>query len=427
MRVLFVGFLRIGEDNQTARTLKNLFTDIKDVEIMQYCLNPRLRKIHNPYPTVYLTKKESFITHYMFERHGGMNTDTSAKAFSDKGGFKAKLRKSVAELASKIRDNSNIRISKETYAAIDEFKPELIYTLAGNISDTRVSVALSKRYNIPIVAHIMDDLIERRYNGKGLFIRHLDKKFKKSTKEMYAHSVLGIAIGEKMAREYKAKFNLPFHHAMNCLDSLHYTAKNVGDPLTLIFSGGVHGGRDATLKKLSSFIDSYNNTDGKRKIRLEIYTNPAGVKQLGDISSDSVFVNNYVPIDELFNNLSRADMLLHVESFEESDKKYFRLSMSTKLPEYLSVGRPVMVIGPTDMSSLEYVEEKGVGYSFHDLDGLCDFFNSLTDSELLEKDKRALAVATEEHLRINVQNRLKDAFALSISQYDKKLKEENEK
>ncbi|MBQ9773262.1 MAG: hypothetical protein IJW49_11980 [Clostridia bacterium] len=421
MKILLVGFLRIGEDNATGRTLQNLFEGMEDVSILHYCLNPRLRKIENPNPTVFLTKKESRINYYLFEKYGGMNTDSTAAAAaaksSAKGGLKKRLKQKLVKSASMLRDNSKIRISKETYEAIDAFAPDLIYTLGGSIAVTDVVIRLSEHYRIPIVVHTMDDLISRRYSGKGLFTKHLRKKFLRLTNKMYEHSVCGIAIGEKMANEYQGKFNLPFYHAMNCIDCTHYEPAEPHEKRRIIFSGGVHGGRDKMLAQVASSVDRYNAAHPDRAVELEIYTTPAGKKQLEAVNSDGVSVNDYVPKEELFHNFSRADILLHVESFEEEDRKYFRLSMSTKLPEYMSVGRAIMVIGPEDVSSLEYVEKHNVGVAFHDLQQIDAFLESVTDEELSQMGKRALALAEKNHLRQNVQRVLKTAFAESVEQY----------
>ena len=40
----------------------------------------------------------------------------------------------------------------------------------------------------------------------------------------------------------------------------------------------------------------------------------------------------------------KADILVHVESFEKSNM-ICNYSMSTKIPEYLSIGRPIICFG----------------------------------------------------------------------------------
>jgi len=165
--VLFVGFLRIGEDNATGRTLQNLFKGIEGISLLQYCLNPRLEKIPNDYPTVFLTKKESFVNYFLFTKFGGANTDSGEAKPKKAKSLAKRIKQSLVRLAGFYRDSRKIRFSKETLGKISEFKPDVIYTLGGSIATIDVSVRLSKHFNIPIVAHTMDDLINRRYSGKG--------------------------------------------------------------------------------------------------------------------------------------------------------------------------------------------------------------------------------------------------------------------
>ena len=54
---------------------------------------------------------------------------------------------------------------------------------------------------------------------------------------------------------------------------------------------------------------------------------------------------------------NEADILLHVESFNEKMKKYTRLSISTKIPEYLASKRLIIAIGPVDIASIEYLKD----------------------------------------------------------------------
>jgi hypothetical protein len=55
--------------------------------------------------------------------------------------------------------------------------------------------------------------------------------------------------------------------------------------------------------------------------------------------------------------LAKADVLVHVESFDYSSRRSTVLSMSTKIPEYLSSGGCIMAIGPKDIASIRYLKE----------------------------------------------------------------------
>jgi hypothetical protein len=65
--------------------------------------------------------------------------------------------------------------------------------------------------------------------------------------------------------------------------------------------------------------------------------------------------------NELEKRKSEADILLHVESDDEFSKSITRLSISTKIPEYLAVGRPVLAFGPSEVASMRLLKENKIG------------------------------------------------------------------
>ena len=50
-------------------------------------------------------------------------------------------------------------------------------------------------------------------------------------------------------------------------------------------------------------------------------------------------------------------MLVHVESFDNKSRQLTKLSISTKIPEYLATGKPIIAIGPREVASLEYLKD----------------------------------------------------------------------
>ena len=58
-------------------------------------------------------------------------------------------------------------------------------------------------------------------------------------------------------------------------------------------------------------------------------------------------------VRELQNN---ADILVHVESFDLANKLLVRYSISTKIMDYLCVGRAILAICPSDIASIDYLK-----------------------------------------------------------------------
>jgi hypothetical protein len=49
-------------------------------------------------------------------------------------------------------------------------------------------------------------------------------------------------------------------------------------------------------------------------------------------------------------------VLVHVEAFDNTSRAYTRLSVSTKIPQYMAAGRPILCYGPAEVASCRYVE-----------------------------------------------------------------------
>jgi hypothetical protein len=66
--------------------------------------------------------------------------------------------------------------------------------------------------------------------------------------------------------------------------------------------------------------------------------------------------------------LRRADVLVHVESFGAAERRYTRLSVSTKIPQYLWAARPILAYGPGEVASCQYVQSSASGVMVERLD-----------------------------------------------------------
>ena len=414
MKILFVNYTCIGDNNATGQTLQSLFDGMQGIEIMQLCLSPSPKK--DPlFQTINCSWRDSLLNYFIGKYHSGVTgKSNSAKTTSLSSSRKFKLVFQAKQLILKIQDLLGISLSRKINAEIKKFMPDLVYTLGGSVCVCKLCCRLSKELSIPVVMHSMDDHIHTKYQSGSFLDKTLKKLFVNETREIYKISKIGMAIGPKMAEEYEKEFQIPFSWAMNCIDSTHYQPIKLYQPIRLIFSGGVHGGRDVTLVQLIDYISNYNkNRDVK--VYLEVYTNPQGVSLLKEYENEYAKICNYVSKAELFSNLSRATLLLHVESFEPDFQKYFRLSMSTKIPEYLSVGRPILFIGPEDIGTGEYLRKTSVAFSISSIEKCGQVFDSLNPDIIQTMCEQALVLFQRNHTRKEAQEKLRNVFISAIN------------
>jgi hypothetical protein len=96
-----------------------------------------------------------------------------------------------------------------------------------------------------------------------------------------------------------------------------------------------------------------------------------------------------------------ANVLVHVESFDEASQLITRLSLSTKIPQYLMAGRCVLAFGPAQAASIRYIADSGAGIavSTDEEDPLCAGLERLLTTPALRRDcaSRARQTAVTRH------------------------------
>ncbi len=100
------------------------------------------------------------------------------------------------------------------------------------------------------------------------------------------------------------------------------------------------------------------------------------------------------PYDEIKTILNEADIVLHVESFEEDRMKAVKYSFSTKIIDCLQSGSVVVGIGPSGIASIEYIRKVDGAIT---IDNNSDIYREL--SNLIEQKDTFLsrANATREY------------------------------
>jgi glycosyl transferase family 1 len=117
-----------------------------------------------------------------------------------------------------------------------------------------------------------------------------------------------------------------------------------------------------TLKVLAGAVAELN-AEGTR-VQLHIYTPWEFAPDANAVAvPHAVFYKGQVGRDQLTDIYRRADFLVTTVTYRESNISLFRHSLSTKLSEYLCVGKPVISMGHRDWHLHEYVQDNGCGFS----------------------------------------------------------------
>ncbi len=253
----------------------------------------------------------------------------------------------------------NSWISSDLLDWLDTFKPTTIFFLGGDtLFAYDICMFIWKRYKCRLALYITDDYIMPRKKEKCLnkiYRNKVKNKMQKCLKE----ADIFFTVSEPMRVAYKKTFNRDSTIIVNMSPLLkreEYQEKH--ENVHLIYTGSLYYGRENVIGLVSKAI-RYYNLNNKQKIYLDIYTN-----RIPDMNkANKLKLNKYVRYkghldsEGLIKKLNCADILLFVESFEEKYVEKTKFSLSTKVTEYLSIGKPILAIGPKNIGSMKYLED----------------------------------------------------------------------
>ena len=234
--------------------------------------------------------------------------------------------------------------------------PDIIFFLGGNyMFSHRISREISSIINKPLVFYLTDDYII--YPNKNKIHDYiLNKLLRRSYTLTLEKSCLNYAIGNLMAKEYEKEFKKKFKYIMNSVPYSEMKKIDFSKKINILkvaYFGGLHLNRWKMLSRLAQVcknikIDVYSMSTLTMEIKSDFHA--SGIQFMGGISPD-----------QLRFTMEKYDALLHVESDDIKSRSLTRLSISTKIPEYLITGIPLLGFGPLEVASMKILEEEKIG------------------------------------------------------------------
>ena len=231
------------------------------------------------------------------------------------------------------------------------WKPDVIYSWYYSPVVAHYGSWLSDELDVPHVVHIGDDAARGETDP--------------AMKRVIEAAAARVAISGEMKRDFEARFGVPFEVVHNGASDEIFdpsSAERVRDNALVIRYVGslLRAHHWSAIEDIREAIREYNRDGGNA--RLEIYC-PAWTAELARELDDSknVVYAGFAEKAKAYELLKSADLLVLPITFEEEEFSYVRLSMPTKLPEYLGSGAPTLVYGPRGVAPVEFCIENGVG------------------------------------------------------------------
>lgn len=255
---------------------------------------------------------------------------------------------------------------------LDQQNPELVFFQSSNCPFSYNIVEwVCKSRNLPLIMQTTDDYITAHFSINLFYWMHYFK-LKKCYKKAVVYSDYVVAIGDLMANEYKQRFGGNYKVAMNSvpIENVQVHSDNIVEKngIKFLFAGNVGLNRWKILVRIAETLHELNQEG--YKVNFEIYSlsvpNNKILKKM-NISSEISFRGS-LNSDELEEKIKDSDILVHVEAFNKKYRNITRLSISTKIPEYMKSKRCIFAVGPNDIASLKYIKDYNFGVVINSID-----------------------------------------------------------
>jgi hypothetical protein len=365
-RVIIVTGFGLCSDAATDITLRSYFSQFPvDSLLLITTSNVRIQSINSIKVNSNFFSNTRIIAIKLFSQKKEKNRNLIPSAIISNSENKIGSKLKIFTIGASIRDMFDLKLTKKDILTIDKFNPDVIYTIMGNRRLIRLTDYLANRYNINIVPHFMDDWLSTIYTG-SFFLKLQRLLLIKSLKKMMDKTKFGLGISNEMCKEYGKRFCKEFYPLMNTVPEKiiehEYSYQNMKkDEINFTYLGGLHLNRWKTLLLLSEALSEVS-AETKQSINLKIYTNHDSILKYSSQFPKTVNFYESVPHNHVINIMKSSDFLIHIESFDKQIISYTRLSISTKIPEYLASGIPILAIGPSNIASIEYLLGNNCGY-----------------------------------------------------------------
>jgi glycosyltransferase involved in cell wall biosynthesis len=290
----------------------------------------------------------------------------------------------------------------ELDAWVDDFSPDVVFLVAGGEYTFAYDVTryVARRCAVPLVVFLGDDWYSvSRFSFSPLFWLH--KALIRGTMRRVVGSAARLfSICDLMGEEFRRIFGIEYTTLPTaCGPIAAEPAWGAGTPVEMSYIGKVSLGRWTTLGRIGEALGKIN-APGQRA-RLRIYSteclNNRMVKRLS-IPGAMEFMGGLSAV-EVGQVIEKSDILVHVESMDKVNRRLTRLSLSTKIPEYLASGRCILAAGPAEVASIRYIQDHEAGMVITDMEALRENLETLVSNPELRRSyaQSALRLAHERH------------------------------
>ena len=346
------------------KTLLTLFHSFKKEELCQFYIYPTFPDVDKCESSFRITDKD--VVRNLFARNFG--NEITNKEIDETNNYYSEVisNKNLYQTSKNKRPYRNLlrdlmwKIShwynKKLTSWLKKEKPTVIFIAPGMSKFIyNVAIKISKKQNIPIVAYVCDDyyhLEPDKQFGRKYQLRTLRKKIK----QLFNMTSLIVAISGSQNRLYSTEFNKP------CLTLMTGSSVSISDNIknrdtigTITYMGNISCNRFKSLCDIGIILNEINKEQGT-KYSLKVYTSEQNQDILNELRlNGTIDVNSFVTGEKYKEVFYSAEILLHVEAFDDESINRVKYSVSTKIADSLGSGICLFAYGPSSVASMQHL------------------------------------------------------------------------
>lgn len=291
---------------------------------------------------------------------------------------------------------------------LNSFKPEVVFFVGSNNSFSYdFTLRIVREREIPLVIYFTDDYILPRLSFNPFW--WLQKiRVKKRFLNSISIAKKVFVIGDKMKEVYTHRYGGEYQTLMNIVDNqtIHEKATLKNSNLEITYLGNIGLSRWKSLASIGLIIEKLAKENFKIKFTIYSIEKP-NKKEYKFLNNPPyiLFGGAITEKKEIENILYNSDIVVHVESHKKKLRHITRLSVSTKISEYLAYGKCILAYGPKDVASIDYLSKNNAAIICNTIHEVYNNLRKILNDHNLKKqyEESALLLAKEKHSRPNMK------------------------
>lgn len=381
--VLIVNASSIYSNNATGITLRSVFQKLDSKKCLEVAWIGVEKGAHNKIRTIVPHYGKLSVANVLLKgRRSGINKAIKSNALMpQKRSAKKKLLSDIRQYLALIPNQCKLYFTTEDMSTIEAFSPDVIYTLGASVNVLQMVDMLSRRFQIPVVVHHMDNWLHCLQWEDNILLSGYKRKLRNYCRRCYERTTKCIAISNGMAEDFTKETGVEHVAIMNSINCTEMVCGKLDHPVfRFLYAGGMHLERYKALLDFADEVEKYRRANGK-EVEFSIYTGQDNIDAFGHFFEGftSTTLHPAVSHDQIKGIYESADALIHVESMSMLNSDFSKYSISTKIPEYLSTGKPVVFYGPDMLYLFHFLKKNEIALVAKEKQELASIITTLVE------------------------------------------------